>query len=101
MSIRRSFNEGPSAEARQDQAFVRKCVKDREREAFEKAEANRRDGRLPEDFSWERKRREPFVSSAEATESNQGGGDGERSETQAGATQAVEGLEDAREHRQG
>lgn len=74
MSIRRSFNEGPSAEARQDLAFVRKCVKDREREAFEKAEANRRDGRLPDDFSWERKRREPFAIPAEqATESNEGG----------------------------
>ena len=54
MSIRRSFDARPSVEATQNQNF-RKQTKDNAREAFEKAEANRRDGALSPDFTWEKK----------------------------------------------
>ena len=54
MSIRRSFDARPSVEATQNQN-VRKQTKDNAREAFAKAEANRRDGALSPDFTWEKK----------------------------------------------
>lgn len=71
MSNYRQFQIGPSAEARQDFTSIRKATKDREREAYERAEANRRDARLPDDFSWERKRREPFVIPETQTEASE------------------------------
>lgn len=73
MSNYRQFQMGPSAEARQDMAFIRKATKDREREAFERAEANRRDGALDwENFSWERKRRVVDVSPEQTQEATNG-----------------------------